>query len=403
MFRYNSLSIPVSKDWVVQLLEEYQVFLEKYHVDQKTVYHHMKWATDTFVAMESFRPHELTYEWLASRTGMKAAKKSLQGFLLEKKIIKTPDPAFEAKKTCNRLIQKCPERFRKCILWYSEEKLRLHQRQVENNVSAPINVRTIVGDVMSLVKMVLYLKEHCPSIGAWNDVTDSMTNTFLLSLSLRSRECVRKDLYQFYKFALRKKFIFAIPMVDYKARDLPRATTTLTIEQQSELFSKVKETGLQLPYAAILTILSAYHAVSSSNIRKIRFTDVDLAKQRVHMMDIPDLFLTEQETVIMRKYLEMRKNFHLAETRSYLFIKQERGCYEDIPIGKEYLCKTVKKYSGYSPKVLRISCLNEMANIFGPQFLREAYGVSNTHAGRFGKYEDYLLDNTVNSLLAMRK
>lgn len=48
---------------------------------------------------------------------------------------------------------------------------------------------------------------------------------------------------------------------------------------------------------------------------------------------------------------------------------------------------------------LRITCLTAMANCYGPHFLRETYGVSQTHASRFGKYEDYLLDETLNEIL----
>ena len=160
MYIYNSLKIPVEKIWVIALLEEYQEFLKDYHVDQKEVYHHLKWSSDTFVAMEKMFPHELTYEWLDARTGMKASKKSLRGFLLEEGIIKRPDPSVAARKECERLIQKCPPGFQKCLRWNCEEKFRLRERQVQNNATEPINTKTIVSDVMSLVRMVLWITEN---------------------------------------------------------------------------------------------------------------------------------------------------------------------------------------------------------------------------------------------------
>lgn len=40
-----------------------------------------------------------------------------------------------------------------------------------------------------------------------------------------------------------------------------------------------------------------------------------------------------------------------------------------------------------------------MANYNGPQFLREAYGISQTHAGRFGNYEDYLIEEALEQML----
>ena len=49
---------------------------------------------------------------------------------------------------------------------------------------------------------------------------------------------------------------------------------------------------------------------------------------------------------------------------------------------------------------MRITCLTAMSELYGPQFLREAYGISQTHASRFGKYEDYLLEETINDILS---
>lgn len=45
-----------------------------------------------------------------------------------------------------------------------------------------------------------------------------IVNRYLLSLPASNRECTRKDLYQFFKFAKRKRCIFTIPMTDYKTR-----------------------------------------------------------------------------------------------------------------------------------------------------------------------------------------
>ena len=402
MYIYNSLKIPVEKIWVIALLEEYQEFLKDYHVDQKEVYHHLKWSSDTFVAMEKMFPHELTYEWLDARTGMKASKKSLRGFLLEEGIIKRPDPSVAARKECERLIQKCPPGFQKCLRWNCEEKFRLRERQVQNNATEPINTKTIVSDVMSLVRMVLWITENYNHVKSWAEIQEEVTLAYLMTLKPSGRECFRKDLYQFYKFALRKRCLFSIPMTDYKARELPRVADTLTVEQQAVVLNKVRTDGKDMPYEAALTLLCAFHAVKSSDIRAIKVEDVDLNARRIRMTSVPDVYLNDEETEILQRYMDIRITFPAAKKRSYLLIQRKRGCYEDQPIDKGFLNRCVKSFTGHTAKVLRITCLVEMANLFGPQFLREAYGVSDTHAGRFGKYEDYLLDSTVNELLALR-
>ena len=400
MYIYNSLKIPVEKIWVKALLKEYQEFLEDYHIDQKAVYHHLKWASDTFVAMDNMFPHQLTYEWLDARTGMKASKKSLRGFLLEEGIIKRPDPSVAARKECERLIRKCPPGFQKCLYWNCEEKFRLRERQVQNNASDPINAKTIVNDIMSLVRMVLWITANYDHVKSWAEIQEKVTLAYLLTLKPSNRDCFRKDLYQFYKFALRKRCILSIPMTDYKTRELPRVMEPLTIEQQSAILNKIKTEGKDMPYEASLTLLCAFHALKSADIREIKIDDVDLNARRIHMTKVPDVYLNDAETEILQRYIEFRGTLPAVKKRRYLFIHVTRGCYEDKPITKGFLNKCVKSFTGYTPKALRITCLVEMANIFGPQFLREAYGVSDTHAGRFGKYEDYLLDSTVNEILA---
>ena len=122
-----------------------------------------------------------------------------------------------ARKECERLIQKCPPGFQKCLRWNCEEKFRLRERQVQNNATAPINTKTIVSDVMSLVRMVLWITENYNHVKSWAEIQEEVTLAYLMTLKPSGRECFRKDLYQFYKFALRKRCLFSIPMTDFKA------------------------------------------------------------------------------------------------------------------------------------------------------------------------------------------
>ena len=73
-------------------------------------------------------------------------------------------------------------------------------------------------------------------------------NQFLLSLKPSNRECMRKDLYQFFKFALRKRCIFTIPMTDYTTREVARVNYTLSFEEQAALARKIQDEGISYPY-----------------------------------------------------------------------------------------------------------------------------------------------------------
>ena len=79
-----------------------------------------------------------------------------------------------------------------------------------------------------------------------------------------------------------------------------------------------------------------------------------------------------------------------------MFIRRNRGDYlPDQAVTKTFITKSVQSFSGFGPQTLRITCLQEMAALNGPNFLREAYGVSGTHAGRYGSYEEYLVEEAL--------
>lgn len=84
--------------------------------------------------------------------------------------------------------------------------------------------------------MVRWITENHEEVKHWTDFTETIVNQYLLSLPASSRECSRKDLYQFFKFAKRKRCLFTIPMTDYKTREVSRICETLTHDAQVILY-----------------------------------------------------------------------------------------------------------------------------------------------------------------------
>lgn len=403
MFKYFSLEIQIEKIWVLKLLEEYQSFLINYHKEQKAVRKHLMNAAPVFIDMERILPHELTFQWLEScyqnhKTTL--AKRSLRGFLLEKKIIKEPSEEEYYRNVCENYLKDCPSGFTKCITWYYDEKFSLQKRQISNNARNPIKSRTIEGDVCFLSRMVKWIVENHPALKSWLDITEELVNQFLLSLKPSNRECMRKDLYQFFKFALRKRCIFTIPMTDYTTREVARVNYTLSFEEQAVLARKIQDEGISYPYEALLTSLAFFHAMQPRYIGNILLLDIDIDNKVIHMMGVPDVYLTPIEMVLLKEYLSLRADFPNCEGKKFLFIPWKRGnSYQDKPILKSFITRLVKSFSGFNSQTLRITCLQSMANLYGPQFLREAYGVSQTHASRFGKYEDYLIEEALDEFM----
>lgn len=402
MFVYNSLVIPVEHPWICRILKEYEEFLLSYHTEQKAVLHHLRNSANVFIAMEQITPNELTYDWLEDcfeRYGKAKSWKSLTGFFIRKKMIKLPSENSKYKKQCMNYISKVPESFQKCLNWYVEDKFALQDRQVANNASSPIKSRTIETDICSLFRMVRWITDNYKEVKHWTDITEIIVNQYLLSLPASNREITRKDLYQFLKFAKRKRCIFAIPMINYKTRELPRVAEALTHEEQLILYKKIVEEGISFPYEALLTSLCFLHAVQPMRMVEIKLSGIDVDKKKIHIKDIPDIYLFPIEMLLLKEYLILRQNYPNQETNQHLFIRRNRGDYlPDKAVAKTFITKSVKTFSGFGPQTLRISCLQEMAALNGPNFLREAYGISATHAGRYGSYEEYLLEEALDDI-----
>lgn len=103
--------------------------------------------------------------------------------------------------------------------------------------------------------------------------------------------------------------------------------------------------------------------------------------------------------VLLKEYLLLRQTYPNQKTNSHLFIRRTRGDYlPDKVVVKGYVRSAVQSFSGFGPQTLRITCLQEMAALNGPNFLREAYGLSGTHAGRYGSYEEYLVEEALEDI-----
>lgn len=187
---------------------------------------------------------------------------------------------------------------------------------------------------------------------SWLDVTEESVNGFLLILKPSNRECVRKDLYQFFVLLKCKRLLFTIPMTNYKVRKLAMTTYVMNYREQSRLAKKLLTEGIMMPYEAIVTSLIFYHAVQTRMISTIKLSDIDVDSQRISMNETPDIYLMPIEMKILKEYLLNREEFPNSAGRKWLFIQRKRG----------------------------------------------AYGISHTQDGRYGKYEEFLLEESLNAM-----
>src|SRR5579875_2659466 len=70
------------------------------------------------------------------------------------------------------------------------------------------------------------------------------------------------------------------------------------------------------------------------------------------------------------------------------------GCWNSS-CASAYICRKVQAFSGQTPTRLRITCLAALSARYGPQYLVEAFGLSLTQASRYGKMQEFLLEEEV--------
>ena len=64
-------------------------------------------------------------------------------------------------------------------------------------------------------------------------------------------------------------------------------------------------------------------------------------------------------------------------------------------IPADYVPQRVRALTGHTPRRLRVTCFVAVSALYGPQYLIEAFGLSLTHASRYGNLKEYLLEEEV--------
>ena len=225
-------------------------------------------------------------------------------------------------------------------------------------------------------------------------VQEEHIHAFLLTLTPKNRELVRKDLHLFFRLARKRRVITHVPIMDYPAKELPRTVEPLKVEEQKVLTQLLCESVYTHPEEAFLVALCFYHGLSSSQICHLKTTSVDVERGMVHVKGRPPMYLLAEDFLLLEQFLRKRKELPYAKSRSHLFISNNHKL-DDEPLGKEYVCRKVRAFAGHTPKRLRITCFTALSARYGPQYLIEAFGLSLTQASRYGNMQEFLLEEEV--------
>ncbi|MCM3169482.1 hypothetical protein [Peribacillus frigoritolerans] len=258
-----------------------------------------------------------------------------------------------------------------------------------------LSLNTIKTDLDCFIRLILWVQQNASHIGTWNDLQQELVHEFLLTLTPKHREVVRKDLLVLFKLGKKKRLMTHIPILDLPSREFPATLEPLTFKEQAKVYKKILDKYTS-PIQRLLAILCFYHGLTSLQIREIKITDISLGQKDILIKSRAPVFLSDDEFKVLAEYIEYRSTLKRAGAKSFLFIdNSSMGVHSDKSVTNGFIARHIKEFCGHTPKILRITCLSVMASNFGPQLLVGAFGVSLTQASRYGRLEDYLLEESI--------
>lgn len=389
------------KKWSANLFVNYILYLKKLGIRYDTMCKLTRGTREVFCIAEKelLVPTQITEEWLLKcleKVNVKEIRRSLVTFLEQEKLLKVDDdkPLVDS---IDRCIKSIPKEFRRLLEIYTNERMQYRKRQRDFNARNPLKLITIKADLEGFTRCVRFMEEFKPHIISWEMIQQDDVYDFLLTLTPKNRELVRKSLLVLFKLAKRKKIVTHIPLPEIKSKELPPTNIPLTIDKQKSVEKAIKQNMFKHPEESLLVSLCFYHGLSTSDIKNIKVKDINVDEKKINFENRSPVYLLKDDLVMLEAYARIRKEIKNIINKPYLFVSTSSSeIYRKDPVSNKFIREKVKKITHFTPKVLRITCFNMIAAHFGPQLLVEGFGLSLTQASRYGKFEDYLIEELIN-------
>jgi integrase len=399
----ESLARIFSKPWASGLLVKYFRYLQETGIAISSIRKNVDRAKKILLLAESafLSPLEINIDWVEKSCEqgskrLKLVKTSLLCFLQDQGILKIPDQNDRLQAGIMRQIERVPTKFRRLVDIYCQTRLDLRKRQINHNEAIPLSLRTINSDIEIFFRFIRWLNQEHQEVSSWDMIQENHIHEFLLILTPKNREIVRKDLHVLFQLAKRRKLITYIPMTNYPSRELPSTTESLSMTEQKQVAKILLQSVYSNPLGCLLGCLCFFHGLTTKQIQSIKLSDVDLNGKKIIVKDRPPVYLSREELLALQNYAELRSRMRNIKRREYLVIgDQGARFYENKPLGARAILKKVKSLTGYTPEQLRITCYHSFSAGFGPLMLIEAFGLSRTQASRYGRFEEYLLEEEI--------
>lgn len=395
----DSLSHTFSKRWARELFSRLGLFLQSHQIPLRTQAGLLSKAALLLQEAESQFGDlaEITPAWLEAglkKMGKHVASSFFKAFLFEEHLLSKPGGDEKALKALLAKLEQLPAPYRRAMQVYFNERLALRERQIKEHASRPLALKTLVSDLEMLSRLVRWLLANQPELSGWDMVQEEQIQAFLLTLTPKNREVVRKDLHQFFRLARKRRFMTHVPLTDSPSKELPQTAEPLVVEEQKTLARLIRQSTQTHPEEALLAALCFYHGLASSQICHLKTSHVDVEQARILVERRPPVYLLAEDMLLLEQFLRKRQELPYAKSRSHLFISHTWKL-DDEPVRKGYICDKVQAFCGQTPQCLRITCFAALSARYGPQYLVEAFGLSLTQASRYAKMQEFLIEEEV--------
>lgn len=387
------------KMWARGLFKRLGLFLETYDVPIPAQALMLSKAAAILQEAEQtfLRLDDVSETWLEEKieqAGKRIYARFFRAFLVKEQILSSEAADEKKLEALQAKIALIPQQYRRLMEVYFQEQITLRERHIRQHAKQPLAVKTIVHKFMLFQKLIRWLLEQMADLSGWEMVQEEHIYTFLLTLPPTSRELARKDLYQFFRVGRKKRVMTHVPVMNLPARELPRTIEPLTSDEQKALARLIRDNIYTQPEEAFLAALCFYHGLSTSQIRGIKTRDVDVERGMIRLADRPPVYLLAEDFLLLEQFLLKRQHLPYAKSRSHLFISNQAK-FDEACVPEQYVPQRVRALTGCTPRCLRVSCFVAVSARYGPQYLIEAFGLSLTHASRYGNLKEYLLEEEV--------
>lgn len=382
-----------TKTWSATIFKNYVLYFKELGIGVSTICRHTSKVLQVLQAAENelLIPSDINEGWLVSTLekipNSKGVNSSLFNFLIKEGYL-----TFNADEgilnSIRELLKQVPKGFMRLMEIYFNERMELRNRQVKFNARNPLSLLTVKSDIEIFVRLVRWFQINCIHIESWDTIQQEDIHKFLLTLTPKHREIVRKVLLVLFKLAKRKRQITHIPILDIKSRELPPTIEPLTFDEQVRVAKVIKSRLYEQSLECLLTTLCFYHGLSSSHIRNIKISGIKVDLKAIYLNERSPVYLSNDELILINEYIKQRSNIRNVQNKPFLILSASSSeVYQDRPINNAFIARKVKAFCGFTPKSLRITCFSMIASNFGPQILVEGFGLSLTQASSFKIWE----------------